>query len=308
MIRNATAAFAGSGVLFAAAIWGFAFVVVKDSLNAIGPFWMMAARFTIAAFALTVLFVRQLRTMTFTHLLRGALLGALLFFAYAFQTVGCIYTTAGKNAFLTAAYVVLVPLLGWALGGIKPHIRVFFAAVAALVGIALLSLGSNNMGTVSASNMPFTMNKGDVLTLICAVFYALHIIYMERSSKTGGMKDVLIHSTVQFAFAALFSWIIALFFDTAFPLTALHTRRVVMSMLYLGLLSTMIAFVLQNIALKYVPPVITSLLMSFESVFGVVFSALCLGERLTMRMAAGCAMIFCAVIMAQMCENGKVKA
>lgn len=297
------AIFAGCGVLVTAAIWGFAFVVVKDSLNDITPLWMMATRFTIAALAMAAIFIRQLRGTTKAHVLRGAVLGFLLFSAYAFQTTGCTYTTAGKNAFLTAAYVVLVPLFGWVFGEGRPRLNVFVAAAIALTGIALLSLGTQSTGAdapLAASNGALAINKGDVLTLFCAVFFALHIIYMERSTKGHGMENIIIHSTIQFAFAALFSWIGALLFEGGFPLAALRTSSVIMSMLYLGILSTMVGFVLQNVGLKYVPPFITSLLMSFESVFGVLFSTLCLGERLTVRMAAGCVMIFCAVILAQL--------
>lgn len=317
-----SALFASIGALSTAAIWGFAFVVVKDSLSSIGPLWMMTMRFSIAAAAMALLFVRLLPSIKRTHLLHGAVLGVLLFGAYVFQTVGCVYTTAGKNAFLTAAYVVLVPLLGWAFGGKRPRWAVFAAALIALLGIALLSLGASDGGQAAGGQTEGTpaelslsvcrVNLGDVLTMVCAVFFAVHIIYMARSSMAGGMNDVMINSVLQFAVAALLSALAAVFFDgqaggiihpppaSGFSLSVLHSKRVIMSMLYLGVFSTMAGFVLQNIALKYLRPAIATILLSFESAFAALFSALCLGERLTGRMAFGCALIFTAVILAQL--------
>ncbi|MBQ7619813.1 MAG: EamA family transporter, partial [Treponema sp.] len=96
---------ASIGLVTTAAIWGFAFVIVKDSLDYIGPIWMMAARFSIAAIALAFVFFKKLKALTWTKFFHGALTGAFLFLGYAFQTVGCAYTTAGKNAFLTTLYV-----------------------------------------------------------------------------------------------------------------------------------------------------------------------------------------------------------
>jgi drug/metabolite transporter (DMT)-like permease len=281
--------FAGAGLLLAACIWGFAFVVVKDSLAYVGPIYMMAFRFSIASAALGLLFAPKIKLLNRTYWKNGVVLGLYLFFAYAFQTIGCNYTTAGKNAFLTTIYVMLVPLLGWPLYKKRPGWHVFVAAAISITGIGLLAL-SNTDGTL------LMMNKGDVLTLVCGLFYALHILRMEKCNAT---QSTILLTILQFFFAAVFSWIAAPFFDGAFPVAAVRNSRVIVSMLYLGLLSTMVAFVLQNVGLKYVPSSVAALFLSFESVFGVLFSTLLLHEQLTLRMIAGCILIFFAVILAE---------
>jgi drug/metabolite transporter (DMT)-like permease len=289
MNKRTVSLFAGAGLLLAACIWGFAFVVVKDSLDYVGPIYMMAFRFSIAAVALALLFVPKLKLLTGAYWKNGAVLGGYLFLAYAFQTIGCNYTTAGKNAFLTTIYVMLVPLLGWPLYRKRPGWYVFAAAAISITGIGLLAL-SNTDGTLLA------MNKGDVLTLVCGLFYALHILRMEKCNVT---QSTILLTVLQFFFAAVFSWITAPFFDGAFPLEAVRNPRVAVSMLYLGLLSTMVAFVLQNVGLRYVQSSIAALFLSFESVFGILFSTLLLHENLTPRMIAGCILIFFAVVLAE---------
>ena len=287
MTKKCVSLFSGAGLLFAAAIWGFAFVIVKDSLDYIGAVWMMAFRFTIAAAALSIIYCKKLKLLTKRAWIHGGILGFYLFFAYLVQTIGCKYTTAGKNAFLTTIYVFFVPLFLWIQTKKRPAWYVFMCAVMSIAGIGLLALGTGDGGNV---------NIGDVLTLICGIFYALHIIF---TSKYNEEHDPILLTVLQFLFAAIFSWIVAPIFDGAFPLAQVQNPRVIVSMLYLGLFSTMVAFVLQNVGLKYLPSALASLLLSFESVFGVFFSTLVLGENLTLRMGFGCMLIFTAVVLAQ---------
>ncbi len=286
-----TSTLASIGLLLTAAIWGFAFVVVKDSLDYIGSFYMVAIRFSIAAIGLTLLFIKKLRKIDKKHLLMGAVTGFFLYFAYIVQTVGCFYTTAGKNAFLTTVYVILIPLIAWPLYKERPGWYVFLAAAMSLTGIGLLALGGNDLGGI---------NRGDLLTLVCGLFYALHILWTEKCNKEG--CDVIIITFLQFFFAAIFGWLTAPFADGAFPVQAFENPRVVLSMLYLGVFSSMICFSLQNIGLKYVQSSLASLFLSFESVFGILFSTIFLHELFTVRMFFGCALIFMAIILA---ENGQ---
>ena len=283
-----TSFFASAGLLLAATIWGFSFVIVKDSLDYIGAMYMIAYRYTLAALAMSLIFIKKWKLLNRDYLLHGAITGAFLFIAYVTQTIGCHYTTAGKNAFLTTIYVILVPFFGWIIYKKRPGIFVFIAALMSITGIGLLALGSDDTGSI---------NKGDLLTLICGIFFALHIIYTEKFNRRGG--DPLFLTLLQFVFVAVFGWLFAPFFDGAFPLATAFTSRVVLSMLYLGLLSTMVGFSLQNIGLKYVQSSIASLFLSFESVFGMLFSTIFLHESLTLRMFCGCILIFSAVILSE---------
>lgn len=285
-----TSTLASIGLIITAAIWGFAFVVVKDSLDYIGSFYMVAIRFSIAAIGMGLIFFKKLKLIDKKHLLMGAVTGFFLYFAYIVQTVGCFYTTAGKNAFLTTVYVILIPLIAWPLYKKRPGWFVFVAAVMSLTGIGLLALGGNDLGGI---------NRGDLLTLVCGLFYALHILWTEKCNKEG--CSVILITLLQFFFAALFAWLTAPFADGPFPVASLGEVKVVGSMLYLGLFSSMVCFSLQNIGLKYVPSSIASLFLSFESVFGVLFSTIFLHEVITVRMIFGCALIFLAILLA---ENG----
>lgn len=285
MTNKTTTALASAGMLLTAAIWGFAFVVVKDSLDTIPPIYMLAFRFTIAGVALSLIFCRRLKLLNKNLFVHGAVLGSFLFTAYAFQTIGCQYTTAGKNAFLTTIYVVLVPLFLWGLTRRRPGAHVLVAALLAVTGIGLISLQSD-----------FSVNFGDILTLVCGVGYALHMIFIARYNAT---EDVILLTVLQLVYAALFSWILAPIMDGAFPAEAIKNPKAIASMLYLGLISTMLAFFLQNICQKFTPPSVAALFLSFESVFGALFSCIFLHETLTPRMIAGCALLFVAIILAE---------
>ena len=273
------------GLMLAAIIWGFAFVVVKNSLDLIPPIYMLAFRFTIAAAALTLILLPKLRHLTRRDWISGAVLGVFLFTAHAVQTIGCQYTTAGKNAFLTTIYVIIVPFLHWILNKKKPSGYAITGACLAVVGIGLLSLQGGDTG----------VNVGDLLTILCGFIYAVHIVYIDKYTET---QDPMILTVMQMIFAFSFSILAAPLYDGAFPIAAFQPQ-IITGMLYLGLMSTMLGFLLQNIGQKYTAPSTASLLLSFESVFGVLFSVIFLQELLTMRMILGCLLMFFAVVLVE---------
>jgi drug/metabolite transporter (DMT)-like permease len=273
------------GLIFVTIIWGFAFVVVKNSLDYVLPLYMMAFRFTIASVVLALLFLPKFKHLDKSTFFHGMILGIFLFAAYAFQTVGLQFTTAGKNAFLTTTYVMMVPFLNWFFHKSKPSWNCVLAAIIALAGIGLLSLQGD-----------FSMNHGDVLTIICGFFFAVHIIFISRYTQT---QDPVLLTILQLAFSALFSWIFAPFTDGHFPLQETLRTDVIVSMLYLGLFSTLLCFLLQNVCQKYLRASTTSLLLSFESVFGVIFSIIFLKEILTAKMIVGCVLIFFALVLSE---------
>ena len=295
--------FSGAGLLLTAAIWGFAFVIVKDSLDYIGHTWMVAFRFTIAAIAMSLIFLPKFKEMNLKTLKCGAITGAMLFGGYLTQTIGCNYTTAGKNAFFTTIYVILIPLICWPLYKKRPKWHVWVAAVMSVTGLGILALGSEDKG----------INIGDIWTLACGFFYAIHIIWTNKYNNEG--VSTILLSVLQFAFAGVFGWILAPFLDGAFPVSAFTaanasavggltgTAAIIVSMLYLGLFSSALAFSLQNVGLKYVNPSLASLFLGFESVFGILFSTLFLHEAFTLKMLFGCALIFGAVLLAELKEE-----
>ncbi len=282
--------FSSFGLLLAACFWGFGFVVVKDSLNYIGSIYMVTFRYTVASVCLGLIFIKKWKLLNWHYLKNGFITGVFLFLGYVVQTIGCSYTTAGKNAFLTTIYVILIPFFSWIIYKKKPEWYVFVAAILSITGIGLLSLGSDGSSLLK-------INKGDLLTLLCGVFYALHIMWTSHCNSQG--DDPLFLTMLQFTFAAIFGWILSPIFEGTQSLHLLGNSRVIISILYLGIFSTMIAFSLQNLGLKYVKPSLASLFLSFESVFGVVFSMIFLKESLSLRMILGCVLIFLAVVLAE---------
>lgn len=285
---------ASGGLILTAAIWGFAFVVVKDSVDTIPPVYMVSIRYTIAAVLLGFVLIPQFKKLNRYYWIHGAVTGLMLALGYITQTIGCKYTTAGKNAFLTTIYVILIPLISWPLNKKRPHFVVFLSAVMALVGIGLLAL--RNEGGVLGFNV------GDILTLICGLFYALHIIFTAKFSQD---KNPVILTWIQFIVAAVFSWAVSPLIDGSFSVVLLKSSRVIFSMLYLGIFSSLVAFLLQNICLKYMESSLASLFLSLESVFGVIFSAIFLRERMTLVMIIGCVLIFAAITIADQFHENK---
>jgi len=282
------------GLVLAAAIWGFAFVVVKDSLDYVGAVWMIAIRFTIAAVLLAAIYAGRLKKLNSSYIKHGAVLGTLIFLAYAFQTVGCDYTTAGKNAFLTTIYVILVPLLGWPLRKKRPEWFVFAAALLFFAGIGLIALKPGDSSLLH-------MNIGDALTLVCGVFYGIHIIFISKYDET---EDPVLLSILQFLFTALWAWLASPFItdpaiNRPLELAAVLKPGVIFSMLYLGIFSTMLAYLLQNVCLKFVPSALGSLFMSLESVFGALSGIVVLHEEASPRILLGFALIFAAIVIAE---------
>lgn len=289
MNKKSIAFLSSCGLILTALIWGFAFVVVKDSLDFVPPVYMVALRYTIAALILGVvlLCMGQLKVLNGSYWKHGIITGLFLGSAYIVQTIGCNYTTAGKNAFLTTIYVILIPLIMWPMYKKRPNWIVFVSAVIALIGIGMLTL--TNDGT------SLKINVGDILTLICGLLFALHIIFTARYSQN---ENPVVITWIQFVTSAVLAWICSPLIDGSFDFAVLKSSRIIFGLLYLGIFSSLIAFLLQNVCLKYVQPSLASLFLSLESVFGILSSVIFLHERLTAIMIIGCVLIFAAITIA----------
>lgn len=289
--KKIVSVFASLGLLLTAMIWGFAFVVVKNSLDSVPPIYMLAFRFSIASVALSLIGIKEFKKINRKTVFAGCIIGIFLFIAYSFQTIGCMYTTAGKNAFLTAVYVLVVPVFHWIINKKVPNKKIIVAAVAAIVGIGFITLDG-----ASASGI----NIGDILTLICGIFFAAQIVYIARYVDE---CSPLLLTLFQLAVSAVLSWIFAPIIGEPFPLSAFSDSSVVFSMFYLGLLSTMLCFFLQNLCQKYTHTATSSILLSTEAVFGCVFSCIFAAEEVSWKMAVGCVLMFIAIIISEVDFN-----
>ena len=269
-------------MLFAAAlIWGTSFFIMKNTLDVLPVFFLLAIRFTAGAALLALVSWRRWKHFTPDYLWRGAVMGGFLFLAYSVQTFGLNLTTPSKNAFLTAVYCVIVPFLAWAVVKTKPDRYNIAAALLCVTGVGLVSL-----------NDQLSINTGDLLTLVCALFYASHIVAVAKVSPG---KDITLLTVLQFAFTALFAWIGGACTET-FPVGAAADPAVFLSMAYLCVMATTVALLFQNVGQVWSDPASASVILSLESVFGVLSSVVFYGDPVTARLMMGFGLIFIAVV------------
>lgn len=272
-------------LVLAPVIWGLSFVIMKDSVQVIPPAQLIGVRFLCAGVLLGAVFFKRVRaTFCRDMLARGAILGTLLFLAFWFQTIGVANTTPGKNAFLTATYVVLVPFGWWIIARRRPGIHNLVAAVLCLAGIGFVSLDSD-----------LTASYGDLMTLVGAVWFAVHMIYVAKFSEG---HDMVVLTVYQFFAMGIWGTLIGLVTE---PLPALSsiTGGFIGEMVYLIVFASCAALLFQNVAQAHVPPAQASLLLSLEAVFGVLFSVLIYGEQISIRLIVGFILVFVAIVVSE---------
>lgn len=276
-------------ILAATLIFGSSFLIMKQAVDGIPVFILLAIRFTGAGVMFALIFWKKWRLLNKETLIGGAVLGTLMFLGYAFQTYGLSGigswegTTPGKNAFLTATYCVLVPFLNWLISRKRPDRYNVAAALLCLLGTGLVSL-----------NEDFTVVGGDILTLICGIAFSLHILAVDKYAKT---CDILLLTVLQFLFMALWSW--AGIFLAGETLTSLPSGGDLLRLAYLIICASGLAMLFQNIGQANTPPTTGAVLLSLEAPFGVMFSVLFGSERPTAQMYLGFALIFFAVILSE---------
>lgn len=280
--------FADAILLLTALIWGSAFAVVKNTLDSFPPAAIIAMRYTIASVITGVVFRKHLRGLTRGDIQRGAFVGLMLSLAYIVQTIGLTYTTAGKNAFLTTVYVLLVPFGCCVLFRQKLKKENFIAAGLMVAGIGLLSLDGETGG----------LNIGDALTLLAGALFAAHIIAVDRCQKKTNTYALIV---LQFAFSAGYAFLYVMLFERDLPLD--FNAGSVGGLLYLAIFSTTIAMSLQNIGQSMAPASHAAILLALESVFGAAFSCLLLGEKLTAKMGLGFVVIFAALMVSELAKR-----
>ncbi|MGB3366320.1 MAG: DMT family transporter [Acidaminobacteraceae bacterium] len=267
-------------LLFVAAVWGGGFVVVKDALDILTPMYLMSIRFILASAALYLFLHRKIGKINVCELKRGSVVGLLLFLAFAAQTVGLQYTTASKQGFLTATYVVMVPIIHFFIYKKVPSKTVVASSLLSIVGIGLISLNST-----------LAINVGDLLTLICAFFFASHIISIEYFAKN---MDVFKLAFLQIAVAAILFTVSALILE---PMPTVITTKGWLLLAYMAVFATFLCFTVQTVAQKYTTSSHASIILSLESVFAAVFGVLLLSEDMTPSMILGSCIIFVAILL-----------
>jgi drug/metabolite transporter (DMT)-like permease len=277
------------GLLIVAIIWGSGFVASDIAIGFFTPYQVLAIRFVIAAIILSIVFRKKLSSIKVISVKYGILLGLILYFSFLFQTVGLVYTTPSKNAFITSVNVIIVPFIGLLIYRKKIDIHGIISSFISIVGIGVISFNSN-----------MTINIGDVLTLLSAIGYAFHIFYTGEFLKRG--SDPISLTIIQMIVAA-FTSLVALLFTTGSENIAESFKIALIATIYLGVFSTSLCFLLQTISQKNVSETKTAIILSTESVFGSIFSIIILSEKITLRTVLGCLLIFIAIIISEIKPN-----
>ncbi|MBY0122802.1 DMT family transporter [Bacillus sp. S/N-304-OC-R1] len=269
-------------MLITAVMWGSGFVGMAIGLEHWTVIQLMALRFTLATILLAVVFHKKLKLISRSIMWKGSVLGAILFIAFVLQTMGLAYTTPSKNAFLTAINVLIVPIISYVI--YKRRIDRFegIAAIIAVAGIGLLSLQDS-----------LSVNIGDLFSILCAIGFAFDIFYTNVFVKK---EDALALTIVQFFAASIFSWAGVLILGEV-PTSA--STEGILTIVYLAVFCTLIAYVCQNIGMQYANPTKSAIILSTESLFGTIASVIVLNEILSGKMILGCFLIFIAIIVAE---------
>lgn len=276
--------YTGELLLITTAIfWGSGFIGMEKGLEHFTVFQIMAGRFMIATVLLALIFYKKIKLINKAVLWKGAILGALLYIAFTLQTFGLVYTTPSKNAFLTALNVIFVPLIAFVIYKRKFDRFEIIAAILAIAGIGFLSL----QGSMS-------INIGDFLSILCAAVFAFDIFYTNMFVKK---EDALALTIIQFLTASLLSVMAVLFMGEIPTIASIEAGAPII--IYLGVFCTTVAYVCQNIGMKYTNSTKSALILSTEALFGTIFSVIILHEILTGRMIIGCILILVAIIVAE---------
>ncbi|WP_085875342.1 DMT family transporter [Peptoniphilus vaginalis] len=278
-------------MLFATAIiWGLAFVAQAAGMEYLGPLSFTASRCFVAVVFLYLTYkFFMMKSASYREdkfdmkrtLVGGSICGLVFTLAINLQQVSLIYTTAAKASFLTALYIVFIPVLGL-LFGRRPSLKIIICIFLAMVGTYLLSIKGG-----------LNINRGDLIVILSALVFAIHILLLTKYSTN---TNAVLVSLVQFAVCGVISLVGALVLEDISMEAILKSQ---VTILYVGILSSGVGFTIQLMALKDLEPVVASMICSLESVFGALFGWLILSQEMTEREIFGAIVIFVATIFAQ---------
>jgi drug/metabolite transporter (DMT)-like permease len=285
-------------LLLTAAIWGFAFVAQRVGMGFLGAFTFNGIRFALGSISLLPViyfFDKKFKSENSaervdadikTTIKSGVIAGCILYIAASLQQVGLIYTTAAKAGFITSLYIVLVPILGIFLKQ-KTHSTTWLGAITAAVGLYFLSI-----------NEGFTIEFGDLLQVIGALFWAVHIQVIDKFVKN---VDAIKLSSTQFATCSVLSLITAFIFE---DISMSGVVNAIVPLLYGGVMSAGVAYTLQAVGQRYAKPSHAAIALSMEAVFAAIGGILILNETMSLRGYLGCALMLAGMLISQ-AENIK---
>lgn len=295
-------------LVLTALIWGTAFVAQSVGMDFVGPYTFLFARNIIAGVFLIpcIFFLNKIGAKNNNKKIRnssirdengnkksliigGVICGIVLFVASALQQIGIVYTTVGKAGFITALYIIIVPILGIFFKN-KVQGQVWISVVIAIIGLYLLCINEN-----------LSVNKGDFLIFLCSIIFSIHILVIDHFSP---IVDGVKMSCIQFFVCGILSFIPMVLFENPQIINILNAYSPI---LYAGIMSSGVAYTLQIVGQKYTSPVLASLILSLESVFAALSGWVILKEVFSGKEIIGCILVFSAIIIAQLPIGKKIE-
>lgn len=269
-----------------AMIWGSGFPATKIILDSgIKPFEFLGIRFFITAMVMfCIMKIKKIKIEKKERDL-GLIAGLVLFSAFAFQTVGLVYTTSSKNAFITGANVIFVPYIMWIITKEKPKFIYIISSIICFIGIGFLSFEKN-----------LTINFGDFLTFICAICFALQIVVIGSRIKN---KNPFTINGFQMFSAGIIGVILNTVFEESSIFTRIYDLKQILALLYIVIFNTFICYSIQTYAQKHINSSQVSLILTTEIIFGAVFSVILLGDKMTLQVIVGGLLIFGSILLTE---------
>ncbi|MHB8929273.1 MAG: DMT family transporter [Melioribacteraceae bacterium] len=294
--------FVGEGALLLMTIlWGGTFVIVKESLNDISMMLFIAFRFGIAASILALIIAIRKTKIDLKSILPGMFLGLFLFLGFFSQTIGLKHTSATKSGVLTGSLVVMVPIFQMIIEKKLPSKGSMIGTFLVFLGIVFLSSGGTSIKDF-LSELGANFNFGDGLTIICAAFFALHVVYIDVISMKNHFWTILL---LQLTTVSVFSFIAAFIFS-GISIESLHvsfTKYLIFGLLYTSLLATLFNIGLQTKFQKAVSPTKAGIIYSFEPIFAAIFAFFLLSEKISNFGLLGSMLIFLGLIISEVFDS-----
>lgn len=276
-------------LLFISLIWGSTFVIVQKTVTTLTPFAFLTIRFAIGFLILLVFcLVRQKTIWQKDQLLSGVILGIFLFLGFALQTFSLLYTTPSNSGFLTSLTVLIIPIFSFFI--LRIPIKLVMIAIIGLASIGLYLIAFNDLSSI---------NMGDLYALLCAIAFALHVVYNNYFVKK--IPHLIPFVSIQLgtvSFLCLISVILFESWETIFQLGLLNQTHVYGGILYTAFFATALAYIILTYTQKVFTPTLIGLIVASEPVFAVMFDLLFNGYSLTLSTIIGCSLILVSTLLA----------
>ena len=284
-------------------IWGATFVIIKSALMDVSPLLFISLRFFTATLILLPFAFKIFRNINRQIFRDGVFLGLLYFIGFTTQTVGLKYTTATKSAFITGTFIIFTPVFQVLIERRPPAKRVLLGILLALTGLIFLtSKGDSLLGVFSEISESF--NIGDFLTLLCALFFALYLVYLDIITKRNDYKPLVF---LQIAVTGILGLLFSFLFN-GWEIETIEfsfSSSLLFAVLYTSIFATVLTTTIQTKYQKFVTPSVAGIIFSFEPIFAAVFAFFVLNEKISNFGLIGCALIFAGLLVSEMLNREK---